>query len=147
MRYVLLFLALLLTACAAPSAPTQTVPDVSGHYEHFVEDVGCAANVQKLSEVRIEIELLCNAGAPAYNSGYLYEELLFADDKAMWSSPYGACELMFMFSDQTLLIHQEGFECGFGAGVVAQGEYPRTSDLVPMAMGCMRPDIVCEPLP
>jgi hypothetical protein len=95
----------------------------------------------------ISFELLCNLGAPSYNSGYTMSTVLMADNLAVFSHN-DKCSIVLEFREDELKVTQIGrdFDCGFGHGIYADGIYSLVN-LKPPMWGCMRMDNPCNLTP
>ncbi|HEY2722344.1 MAG TPA: hypothetical protein VGI82_11495 [Chitinophagaceae bacterium] len=77
-----------------------------------------------------------NRGVPSYNMGFAYGRLkIIKDGGIFYEKPDSAgsgCKWLFVFSKKNLTIrtldHQ--YECGFGAGVFADGDFKRASSKI-----------------
>ncbi len=76
-------------------------------------------------------------GEPSYNMGDLYGRITLIDGKGVFErkSSYSdeGCKWTMTFADNKLVIEilDEQYECGFGYGVYADGEYTRKSNAIP----------------
>ena len=76
-------------------------------------------------------------GAPSYNLGQLFGEIVFKDGIGIYDSrkysKHLNCYLKFEFKETTVLIttHENCLGCGFGNGVQADNLYKRTSSNKP----------------
>ncbi len=76
-------------------------------------------------------------GEPSYNMGDLYGRVILINGKGVFErkSQYSeeGCKWSMEFTDNKLIIKilDEQYECGFGYGVYADGEYTRKSNAVP----------------
>lgn len=77
------------------------------------------------------------AGEPSYNMGDLCGRVTLTDGKGVFERKfnYGEedCKWSMTFTDDKLIIEimDEQYECGFGYGVYADGEYIRKSNAIP----------------
>jgi hypothetical protein len=74
-----------------------------------------------------------NIGAPSYNMGSLFGRLKVADGQGTFETIDKGCRWKVEFTTQglTIMTINNLNDCGFGHGVSADGEYKRTSKLVP----------------
>jgi hypothetical protein len=96
-------------------------------------------------------ELSCNRGAPSYNLGYAYGRFALANHIGVYHVSYwseGECNIVFTFETESVHVEQIGldFDCGFGHGVYADGDYSLVDDRPPV-LGCMYPENPCTPTP
>jgi hypothetical protein len=121
-------LASLLLLAAAPAPLTGTWS--RGDPEH-----GGARLLTRPQSDGVAFQLECWRGAPSHNSGFFAGRLRVANGRGSFRSqePGAACEIEFLFSGEHVTLRYLGAasECGFGAGVDAQGTYHRTSREVP----------------
>jgi hypothetical protein len=70
-------------------------------------------------------------GAPSYNMGTLYDRFCVNSDSSIYYKKFdyfdGICKWKYVFSDSTLTITtiDNGYDCGFGANVWADGVYKK----------------------
>lgn len=68
-------------------------------------------------------------GAPSYNMGNLYDRVKIKSDKGTYYTKFeyseSPCNFSLSFSDNKLTIRtkKNGYDCGFGGNVTADGEY------------------------
>jgi len=77
-------------------------------------------------------------GEPSYNLGSLYNRVIIKDSQGLFYSNQFSyqnegCKWLFAFSNDTLKIRtiDNQYECGFGNGIIADGEYIRESSTIP----------------
>lgn len=76
-------------------------------------------------------------GEPSYNMGDLYGRVSIVDGKGVFErkTQYSddGCKWSMTFTDDKLIIEilDEQYECGFGYGVYADGEYARKNNIIP----------------
>ena len=77
------------------------------------------------SDAEFELELW--RGAPSYNSGFAAGRIFLKDGRWSWETKEfdGLCRLVFTFEPRLVRISQVGDSgtCGFGYGVMADGDY------------------------
>lgn len=102
----------------------------TGTYEY---DYGMNGNgkvkVQKLSKDKIKVSIFVIGGPPSHNMGEFMEVLKLKNGVAIYKS--GDCGLKFIFNSKAVKVKQTGWDCGFGAGIAADGYYKKTSSKVP----------------
>ena len=79
---------------------------------------------QEGKEARFQLE--CNRGGPSYNSGFLEGKMTIHGSSGVFkSNENGPCEILFEFRKNRVLVkhNNEAWECGFGYGVLATGDY------------------------
>jgi hypothetical protein len=97
----------------------------------------------------VVIELFCLRGPPSYNSGGLIQKSLLSNNIAVYSASEeyfdymedytsAPCHIIFQINGDTIEVTQLGldFDCGFGHGVYADGEY-KLIDPKPPVIGCL----------
>ncbi len=77
-------------------------------------------------------------GDPSYNLGSLYNRVVIKDGQGLFCSNLFSyqdkdCKWLFTFSNDSLKIRtvENNYECGFGNGVIADGDYIRESSSIP----------------
>jgi outer membrane protease len=72
-------------------------------------------------------------GAPSYNSGSFVGILKYDNNIAVFAnSEFPDCKITFTFDKKGVKVKQEKFDCGFGAGVYAEGYYKKVSSEEPI---------------
>ncbi|MFM2249612.1 MAG: hypothetical protein RLZZ358_539 [Bacteroidota bacterium] len=77
-----------------------------------------------------------NRGAPSYNMGELYGRMNITNGTGVFfnsSYPGSDCKFRLTFSGEKLIAKtmEEKYDCLFGAGVIADGEFSRQSAKIP----------------
>ncbi len=103
-------------------------PTGTYEYDHGNNGNG-KVKVQKLSSDKIKVSIFVVGGEPSHNMGEFMKELKFKNGVAVYKS--GDCGLKFVFSSNAVKVIQTGWNCGFGAGIAADGYYKKTSNKVP----------------
>ena len=103
-------------------------PTGTYEYDHGNNGNG-KVKVQKLSSDKIKVSIFVVGGEPSHNMGEFMKELKFKNGVAVYKS--GDCGLKFVFSSNAVKVIQTGWNCGFGAGIMADGYYKKTSSQVP----------------
>ena len=103
-------------------------PTGTYEYDHGNNGNG-KVKVQKLSSDKIKASIFVVGGEPSHNMGEFMKELKFKNGVAVYKS--GDCGLKFVFSSNAVKVIQTGWNCGFGAGIMADGYYKKTSSQVP----------------
>lgn len=124
--------------------------NISGKYQFVLnEGRGCILAVVLEPTDEIGFELLCNRGAPSYNSGYAKGKTLIVNNIAVYSPKFfpdkdQQCSIVFQFEENKVIVTQlgESFECGFGHAVYASGTY-ELIDNKPPQLGCLHPPDYC----
>jgi hypothetical protein len=74
-------------------------------------------------------------GYPGYNSGEIEGIIRIANDSAVYFKKDTLvgfeCNVVFHFYSEKVFINHVDGNCGFGAGVTADGEYPKISSTIP----------------
>ena len=76
-------------------------------------------------------------GPPSYNMGSLYDKLYIISDKCTFNKKFdycvGSCIWSFVFDNDVLTIKtiENGYDCGFGGNVIADGVYKKISSSQP----------------
>jgi hypothetical protein len=87
--------------------------------------------IVKLDGNRYKFWLYIVKGYPGYNSGHTEGIILIVKDTAVFIEPdtilSTTCKLIFRFSKNNVEVIQGFSNCGFGANVYAEGDYPRKS--------------------
>ncbi len=89
--------------------------------------------LQALQDGTLKFELDLNMGAPRYHSGTATGIAKMEGNKAVWRTTEFAeeCVLVFTMGENTITVRQEqgtDIDCGFGAGVMADGVFNKTSN-------------------
>ncbi len=100
------------------------------------EDRGGVVYVYPESDTAILFFLGLNGGAPSYNSGELYGRINISNDTGVFfnsSYPGADCKFRFTFIGGNLNVKtmEDKYDCGFGAGIGADGEFKRESTIIP----------------
>lgn len=103
-------------------------PTGTYEYDHGNNGNG-KVKVQKLSTDNINVSIFVVGGEPSHNMGEFMKELKIKNGVAIYKS--GDCGLKFVFSSKAVKVIQTGWDCGFGAGIMADGYYKKTSSQVP----------------
>ena len=104
--------------------PTQTGP-------------GGQVIIYALSDDSVLFYLDVSRGAPSYNMGSLYNRLTVGSDKCVFNKKLDYCEspckLEFVFKDSILTVStlENGYDCGFGGNVIADGVYKKVDSNQP----------------
>ena len=95
--------------------------------------------VKALSKNKIVVVLGVNMGAPAYNSGELFDTLLYKDNTCVYKSTDEfdpGCKITLTFNQHGVRVVQKQVDlnngCGFGHGVFADGFYKKRSSKIPV---------------
>ncbi len=94
--------------------------------------------VKVLSKSKIIVVLGVNMGAPAYNSGELFDTLKYANNTCVYNGDTNdpTCRITLKFSEHGINVKQKQVDlnsgCGFGHGVFADGFYKKKSSEVPV---------------
>ena len=93
--------------------------------------------VKVISSSKIVVALSVNMGAPAYNSGGLFDTLQYVNNTSVYNGGQDdpTCRIKLRFSKVGIMVTQKqadlNFGCGFGHGVFADGFYKKQSSLTP----------------
>ncbi|MFZ9587571.1 MAG: hypothetical protein ACO29U_08205 [Crocinitomicaceae bacterium] len=102
----------------------------TGTYEYNHGENGDGiVKVQKLSENRIKVSIFVVGGPPSHNMGEFMSEVKIKNGVAYYKS--GDCGIKFVFNSKAVKVIQTDWNCGFGAGIAADGYYLKTSSAVP----------------
>lgn len=76
----------------------------------------------------LDVELWCGGGAPAHHSGYINARIPISIRTAvlhneLYKVEKVACNIVFDFSEDEVIVNQIGSQCGFGGNVWATGVY------------------------
>ncbi|MDP9047933.1 MAG: hypothetical protein M3N14_07335 [Bacteroidota bacterium] len=141
-----ILLAILMFLEAPPKAsqhyinPTGTYVLVSKAKVVKGETYGYTGDIQikVLSKNKIIVVLGVNMGAPAYNSGELFDTLKYANNICVYNGDRDdpTCRIILKFSERGINVTQKQADlnsaCGFGHGVFANGFYEKKSWKVPV---------------
>ncbi len=123
-------------AATATLAPTIQVNSIrSGTYatQTFENGAVCILEIKDAPSPSFYVN--CNRGAPSYNQGTLSGEFEWSEPNVglFKTDRFGPCELRFSITKTNVQVTQTGadFECGFGAGVTATGDYTFQNDQTP----------------
>ena len=89
--------------------------------------------IYALTDDSVLFYLDVSLGAPSYNMGSLYDRCYVSSDSGIFYKKFdycdGICKWKFVFSDSILTIStiDNGYDCGFGGNVWADGEYKKNS--------------------
>lgn len=89
------------------------------------------------SEDSVLFYLDVSRGAPSFNMGSLYDKLYVGSNKSVFFKKLeycdNPCKLSFIFTDTTLTIEtlDNGYDCGFGGNVIADGIYKKVDSKQP----------------
>ncbi len=100
------------------------------------KDRGGVVYVYPESNTTILFFMGLNRGAPSYNMGELYGKMNVTNGTGVFFNsayPGSDCKFRFTFSVNKLLVKTvvDKYDCLFGAGVSADGEFTRTSTKIP----------------
>jgi hypothetical protein len=102
----------------------------TGTYEYDNGDNGNGiVKVKNLGKDKFKVSIFVVGGPPSHNMGEFMKELKIINGVANYKS--GDCGLKFIFSSKAVKVIQTGWDCGFGAGIAADGYYKKTSSKVP----------------
>lgn len=91
--------------------------------------------LKRVSDKKYKFWLYVCKGFPSYNSGQIDGFIFFEGDSAKFlltDSVWGGCKLLFKVKSNSIFVDHD-YEyggCGFGANVIAQGNYPLKSKTV-----------------
>jgi hypothetical protein len=94
--------------------------------------------VKALSKNKIVVVLGVDMGAPAYNSGELFDTLKYVNNTCVHNGDKydPTCRITLKFSEHGINVTQKQADlnsgCGFGHGVFADGHYEKNSEKVPV---------------
>jgi hypothetical protein len=138
------------TASSADIPSGKQTPWPTYHAGSYLMEQGnrwCWLDALQDSPRYIIVDLYCNTGPPAYNSGGLFEVLRLVNDTGTYSASErgGPCTITFAFSYDSIRVTQESessMDCGFGHNVSAEGVYILKSRARPR-LGCSDADDPC----
>lgn len=107
---------------------TDLNPTGTYEYDHGNNGNG-KVKVQKLSTDKIKVSIFVVGGEPSHNMGEFMNVLKIKNGTAIYKS--GDCGLKFVFTSKAVKVIQTGWDCEFGAGIVADGYYKKISSKVP----------------
>lgn len=94
---------------------------------------GVLRTMQTTSAVRFQLEL--QRGAPTFNSGFIEGEFALVGTQGIFrgEKEYDECEIIFNFEKSKVVLETDAVKnrCGFGNGVIAQGNFFRRSKAKP----------------
>ncbi len=110
---------------------------ITGTYSYSVDkNLHSVLRIKKLSDSKIQFDIDCQGGAPAFNSGYAKSIIALKDDRALYRRQRiegETCEIEMLFSQGKVQVNQlsgHGVYCGFGMRVTCDGEFLlRSKDL------------------
>lgn len=140
MRKLLVILIFTLPAfCFGQSANSLLTSKYGGLYgwkSKFTEDRGGVLYVYPETNSTILFYLYLNGGEPTYNMGNLYGRVTITNGTGVFFNkdyPGSNCKFRLTFLGEKLKIEtlESKDECGFGAGLGAEGQYTRESAKIP----------------
>jgi len=136
----ILLLLWLLILSINPNAQAQSTSIYAGTYSYggvAEGDAGGMVIVYPESDSTILFYIDICRGEPSYNLGALYGRITLKGGQGVFYTKYDysntGCKWQFSFLNDTLKIStiDYQYECGFGNGVVADGNYSRKSCVIP----------------
>ncbi|MDC6350093.1 hypothetical protein PP178_00895 [Zeaxanthinibacter sp. PT1] len=111
--------------------PLSTTPGADGTYVRYFPNGKKSGELllYKDSDSTALVYMSLQRGAPSYNSGGLFERILW-DSEGGWleiRDDYMDCRLQFRLKGNTIDVSVANHECGFGYGVSAEGTFVRVS--------------------
>lgn len=103
-------------------------PTGTYEYDHGNNGNG-KIKVQKIGADKIKLSIFVVGGEPSHNMGEFMKEMKIKNGVSEYKS--GECGLKSVFSGKAVKVIQTGWNCGFGAGIMADGYYKKTSSQVP----------------
>lgn len=103
--------------------------DFSGKYNLETQYNQNSILIEKTSENEANFKMVCASGPPSYNTGELEGQLTVENNKAEFRTEFefsnSFCGLKFEFFEDSLIVSylEDGFDCGFGMNVYADGTY------------------------
>lgn len=132
---------LLFPACAGNNPPkekTPAKPNYAGIYSYEKDSTkgGGTITVYPESDSTFLFYIDINLGAPSYNGGNLYGRVKITQDTGTFFTKFdymdNSCKWQFKFNDSSLSIKtvEDQYDCGFGNGVIADGDYKKDSSII-----------------
>ncbi|GAB4497502.1 MAG: hypothetical protein OHK003_06310 [Anaerolineales bacterium] len=122
-------------ATVVPTSEETSGYITTGTYTTQTYENGAVCVLEIKGEPDLKFYVNCNRGAPSYNQGVLSGgfKITAPNVGSFKTDRFGNCELRFEFNETGVVVTQTGtdFECGFGNGVTATGNYTFQNDQTP----------------